>query len=153
MKHLLALLILPVVACAPASSGTGASQPQPNTLASGDAVAARAFTLTPLGAGNRVAGRVETALQPNGSTRLTNAASGLSGSSAHAAHIHSGSCARPGAIIVVLSEVSADASGDALTNTMVDTARIPQSAYVMVHQRDSSAANGPGPGLACANIR
>jgi hypothetical protein len=151
MKHLFALLLVPFVACAPGSKGT--DSPQPNALSSGDAVAARAFTLTPLGAGNRASGRVETALQPNGGTRLMIAMSGLSAGSAHAAHIHSGSCTQPGAIVVVLSELRADASGGAVQNNAVDTARIPPSAYVMVHVRDASAANGPGPGMACVNIR
>jgi CHRD domain len=147
MKYLLALLFIPFVACAPASSGTASSQ------ATNDVVSARAFTLVALGSGNRATGRVETALQPNGSTRLTIAISGLTAGSAHAAHIHSGSCSQPGAIVVVLAEVKADSSGSAAQNNAVDTARIPQSAYVMVHVRDSNAANGPGPGMACANIR
>jgi CHRD domain len=121
--------------------------------ASGDVVTGRAFTLTPLGTANRATGRVEMALQPNGSTRLMINMSGLTAGSVHAAHLHSGSCSQPGAIVIVLSEVRADANGGVAQNNAVDTAQIPQPAYVMVHGRASNATNGPGPGIACANIR
>jgi hypothetical protein len=64
---------------------------------------------------------------------------GLAPSSVHPSHIHTGSCANQGAVLYPLTNISADASGDATATTTIPnvTAGIPATGwYVNVH-------NGP----------
>ena len=150
MKIFVALFFTGLLAaCAPAPSVGSSSQDSGGSA--GDIAPPRAIGFTELSSG--AAGRMEVALQTDGKTRMVIRLSGLRAGSNHAAHVHSGSCQSLGALTSSLTEVSADASGRAVSTSTVDSARIPQSAYVMVHERAAKAANGPGVGIACATIR
>jgi hypothetical protein len=152
MKQLIALLLLPVVACAPAPNAGSVS----STPGSAETVSARTYAIQPVGtnaASSRVQGRVEVQRQLDGRTQITLSVQGLTAGSAHAVHLHSGSCANPGAIRLALTEAIASSSGGNNSSTTFDTTRMPSSAYVMVHERASNAPTGPGPGMACANLR
>lgn len=56
-----------------------------------------------------------------GQSEVTVTLSGLEPNATHAGHIHQGTCAAPGSVVVPLSEVTADASG---SGTMTTTAAI-----------------------------
>jgi CHRD domain len=80
--------------------------------------------------------------------------SGLAPKSSHAAHIHSGSCESQGAVVHPLSNVVADASGNAtVTTTINNVSSIPSSGwYVNVHySTDLSTQTGFNP-IACGNV-
>ena len=143
MKILVALLFVPLLfACAPAPSAGNSPE---------DVAPARVIDFTDLN--SDAVGRLEVALQPDGKMRMVIRLSGLRAGSNHAAHVHSGSCQRLGALTASLAGVSADSAGRAVSSSIVDTTRLPQSAYVMVHERAANAANGPGVGIACATFR
>lgn len=64
----------------------------------------------------------EAILTPSaGQTEVTVTLTGLEPSSTHPGHIHLGSCAAPGAVVVPLSEITADSTG---SGTMTATAAI-----------------------------
>ena len=150
MKIFVALLFIPLLAaCAPAPSVGSASQGSGSS--SEDVAPARVIDFTDLSSG--AAGRLEVALQADGKLRMVIRLSGLRAGSNHAVHVHSGSCQRLGALTSLLTEVSADSSGRAVSSSSLDIARLPQSAYVMVHERGAKASDGPGVGIACAAIR
>jgi Cu/Zn superoxide dismutase len=152
MKHLIALLLVPFVACAPAPNAGGAG----NASTSSEVVSARNLAIVPVGtnaAKSRVQGRIEVATQLDGKTRVTMSILGLDAGSSHAVHLHAGTCTQPGAIRLALTEIVATSSGGNISSSTFDTSRIPSSAYLMIHERASNASNGPGPGMACANIR
>jgi hypothetical protein len=80
--------------------------------------------------------------------------SGLAPNSSHAAHIHSGSCESQGAVVHPLSNVVADASGNAtVTTTINNVSSIPGSGwYVNVHYSTAlSTQTGFNP-IACGNV-
>lgn len=75
------------------------------------------------------------------SLTVTVSASGLVSGTAHAAHLHAGSCAAQGAVVYALSDITADASGDATTTTVVPNVTTPPPAsgwYLNVHTGSSS---------------
>jgi phenylpyruvate tautomerase PptA (4-oxalocrotonate tautomerase family) len=79
---------------------------------------------------------------------------GLAPNSKHAAHIHSGTCSRQGPVVHALTEVTADASGNATeTTTIKNISSIPSSGwYVNVHSgTDVTNQTGYAP-LACGNV-
>jgi hypothetical protein len=152
MKQLIALLLLPFVACAPAPNAANVS----STPGSAETVSARTYAVQPVGinaTSSRVQGRVEIQRQLDGRTQITLSLQGLVANSVHAVHLHAGSCAQPGAIRLALTEAVASTVGNHNSSTTFDTTRMPSSAYVMVHERASNAPTGPGPGMACANLR
>ena len=155
MKQLIPLLLVPFVACAPAPN-SGMASGAPTNATTAETVSSRNRAIVPVGtnaASSRVQGRLEVATQLDGKTMLTVSILGLEAGSAHAIHLHSGSCAQPGAIRLALTEVVANSGGANNSSSSFDTARIPVNAYVMIHERASNASNGPGPGMACANLR
>jgi len=80
--------------------------------------------------------------------------SSLAPNSSHAAHIHSGSCESQGTVVHPLSNVVADASGNAtVTTTINNVSSIPSSGwYVNVHySTDLSTQTGFNP-IACGNV-
>ncbi len=83
-------------------------------------------------------------------------ASGLPPNSAHAAHIHSGSCLAQGAVLYPLPDLQANASGDAsMTTTVNDVNSAPPAtgSYVNVHMGPmSQILSGNSPTLLFAPI-
>ena len=82
---------------------------------------------------------------------------GLVPNSAHAAHIHAGSCQNqvPGSIVYMLKDSMADASGTAVSTTVINgVERIPSAGwYVNVHRStDLSTQTGFDP-IACGNVK
>lgn len=77
---------------------------------------------------------------------------GFQPNSAHAGHIHSGSCEKQGGVVFPLPTAKADASGNATISwpvshiTFEEILRDPY--YVNFHQSD----NPPGDGIVCGNI-
>lgn len=133
------ILIALLAACAPANTA------QSSTVA---------FNSTdPLGKPGTVQGSVQVIPQGDGLTRLLITMTGLKPNARHAAHVHVGSCTNQGAVIVPLTDVSADANGTGQSDTTLETGKIPVAAYVNVHERASNDAAGVGGGIACATIR
>jgi hypothetical protein len=133
------ILIALLAACAPANTG------QTRTVA---------FNSTdPLGKAGAVQGNVQVIPQGDGATRVQITLTGLAPNSRHAAHVHVGSCSNQGAVIVPLTEVTADANGTAESATNIDASKVPVAAYVNVHERASNDAAGVGGGIACATIK
>jgi CHRD domain len=83
-------------------------------------------------------------------------ARGLPPNSAHAAHIHSGSCIAQGAVLYPLPDLQANASGDASVTTAVNNVNSAPPAtgwYVNVHMGPmSQILNGNSPILLFAPI-
>lgn len=80
--------------------------------------------------------------------------SGLEPNSAHAAHIHSGSCESQGAVVYPLTSVMADASGNAtVTTTINNVSSIPASGwYVNVHHSTALSTQTGFDPIACGNV-
>jgi len=80
--------------------------------------------------------------------------SGLEPNSAHAAHIHSGSCESQGAVVYPLTPVKADATGNAsVTITINNVSSIPSSGwYVNVHHSTALATQTGFDPIACGNV-
>lgn len=79
---------------------------------------------------------------------------GLVPNSMHAAHIHSGSCAKQGAVVYPLTTIKTDATGSAtVTTTIHNVSSIPSSGwYIHVHYgTDLTTQTGYAP-LACGNV-
>ncbi|HEX6121799.1 MAG TPA: CHRD domain-containing protein [Ktedonobacterales bacterium] len=79
---------------------------------------------------------------------------GLAPYSAHAAHIHKGSCARQGGVVYMLKNVVANASGYADGTTVIKGVRtIPRSGwYVNVHRSSNISTQTGFDPIACGNI-
>ena len=80
--------------------------------------------------------------------------SGLEPNSAHAFHIHSGSCLDQGIVLYPLPDVMADASGNVNLTTVIDgVSSIPSSGwYVNVHYSTDLSTKTGQDGLVCGNI-
>ncbi len=80
--------------------------------------------------------------------------SGLAPNSAHAAHIHSGSCTNQGSVVYPLQNVTADASGKAtVTTTIHNVKSIPASGwYVNVHHSTQLTNQTGFDPIACGNV-
>jgi hypothetical protein len=105
-------------------------------------------------AGEKVSGMAQLSLSGKTLTvKLT--LSGMEPNSAHAAHIHSGSCESQGPVVYPLTVVKADSSGNATEMTTVNNvSSIPSSGwYVNVHHStDLSTQTGFDP-IACGNVK
>lgn len=104
-------------------------------------------------AGETVSGMAQLSLS-GGTLTVMLTLSGLEPDSAHAAHIHTGSCESQGAVVYPLKPVMADASGSAtVTTTIPNISSIPSSGwYVNVHHSTAlSTQTGFNP-IACGNV-
>ncbi len=92
----------------------------------------------------------------NHTLRVEVTASGLPPNSAHAAHIHAGSCVAQGAVVYPLPDLRANASGDASITTTIDNVNsAPPTTgwYVNVHRGPmSQILSGDSPTLLFAPI-
>jgi hypothetical protein len=139
----LVTLGLCLASCAPASS----------SVAGAKVVELKALNAFAGGAPSTAKGRAELSLQADGKTKVVVTVSGLTANTKHIGHIHTGTCTPGGPVAILLSEISSDASGNAKAETVVDTAKIPASAYVQYHQRGAGAAEGAGAGITCGDIK
>lgn len=80
--------------------------------------------------------------------------SGLEPNSAHAAHIHTGSCESQGAVVYPLTNVMADASGSATVMTTINNvSSIPATGwYVNVHHSTALSTQTGFDPIACGNV-
>jgi CHRD domain len=80
--------------------------------------------------------------------------SGLAPNSVHPAHIHAGSCESQGAVVYPLTNVTADASGNAtVTTTIPNVSSIPGSGwYVNVHRGPGLSTQTEFDPIACGNV-
>ncbi|HWG84732.1 MAG TPA: hypothetical protein VNT60_04550 [Deinococcales bacterium] len=74
---------------------------------------------------------------------------GLKPNAAHAGHIHTGSCAAPGGVVIPLSDVKADANGYGVSVTLVDELKMPTRGYFNFHQGTPPNVGG---GITCGDI-
>jgi CHRD domain len=139
----LSALALGMASCAPASS----------TVSNARVVELKALNKFANGADSTAKGTAELSLQADGKTKVVVIVSGLTANTKHIGHIHTGTCTPGGPVALLLSELSSDASGNAKAETVVDTAKIPASAYVQYHQRGTGAAEGAGAGITCGDIK
>lgn len=104
-------------------------------------------------AGQRVTGHATLSLSEH-TLQVQLVLTGLIPGSKHAAHIHTGSCARQGAVVYSLPVLQADAAGNvSLTTTFQHVQAIPVTGwYVNVHlSTDLSTQTGFDP-IACGNV-
>ena len=130
---------LAFASCAPANTGQNFDVKISST---GALASAAASTVT---------GSASVSTMSDGNAKVVVKLSGMEPNSKHAMHIHVGSCANQGAVVIGLPDVFADASGNGSIEKIVETAKIPAAAYINVHQKASDA--GVGGGIACGNIR
>lgn len=103
--------------------------------AEGDDAAAVTLEAAVAGIDSDAAGTVTIAANADGKTEVTVAMTGLS-EGAHANHLHHGSCAEQGEVHVPLTELEADADGNATATTVVDdldVAHFAEGHYYAVH--------------------
>ena len=136
-----ALLTVLFAACAPATiEGKKIAVSSLGTFADGSASTAK--------------GEASLVLQADGKTKVIVTVSGLTKGTKHIGHVHNSTCAAQGPVAIVLTRLEADASGNARSETVVDTAKLTGSQYVQFHQRDVGDAAGPiGTGIVCGDIK
>jgi hypothetical protein len=99
--------------------------------------------------GNNVTGTVTVQDQDGPGSTVTVRLQGLPPGSAHAGHVHVGSCAAQGAIRIGLNPITADAQGTgAATTTGVSDDLLTAGFYVQYHV----ALSPPGDPISCGNI-
>jgi hypothetical protein len=138
----LGLVAFGMVACAPAS----------NTVGNGRNVDLSPLGLFADGSSSTAKGNAELILLADGKTKVTVTVTGLTANTKHIGHIHTGKCSAAGPVVILLNELTADATGKAKAETVVDTSKIPTSAYVQHHQRGTGAAEGAGTGIVCGDV-
>lgn len=80
--------------------------------------------------------------------------SGLAPNSTHAAHIHSGACNKEGGVVHPLNPITADASGNANSTTVIkNVSSIPSSGwYVNIHNSTTLTNQTGFDPIACGNV-
>jgi hypothetical protein len=136
---------LPIVCGDVSNSNTSTTAPQSVHLTLSAAPGASA--------GETVSGTAQLSLTGTTLT-VTLTLSGLEPNSAHAAHIHAGSCESQGAVVYPLTSVVADASGNATVMTTINNvSSIPSSGwYVNVHHSTALSTQTGFDPIACGNV-
>lgn len=142
----------PVPATSPVPAATAALPTPAAPVPSPAATAAPAAATGPSATANLAAqlnsgvtGRANL-VQSGETTTVTVTLSGMAPSSAHAGHIHRGSCS--GAIILPLSVITADTSGEGTMTVTVNAPIDASSWWIQYHTSD----NPPGPPIACGQV-
>jgi Cu/Zn superoxide dismutase len=130
---------LAFASCAPANTG-------PSYIVKISSTGALAST-----AASTVSGSASVVTMTDGTAKVVVNLTGMEPNSKHAMHIHVGSCANQGPVVIGLPDIAADANGNGSIEKMVETAKIPAAAYINIHQKASDA--GVGGGIACGNVR
>ena len=116
--------------------------------------AASAMTMTaelqPVG-GSGVTGQA-TLTPAAGQTQVMIALNNLAPNSAHAGHIHTGTCASPGPAVQPLQPITANASGTGSMTTTVplDPNTVMNGQHIVVYHRD--AGDSPGSPIVCGAL-
>jgi Cu/Zn superoxide dismutase len=141
MKYALLVMFgaLAFASCAPANTGPSYDV----KISSTGALASKAPST--------VTGTASVVTMTDGTAKVTVKLSGMEANSKHAMHIHVGSCANQGPVVIGLPDIAADASGNGSVEKMVETAKIPAAAYINIHQGASDV--NVGGGIACGNVR
>ncbi len=85
---------------------------------------------------------------------VTVAVTGLQDNTSHPAHIHMGSCATNGPIIIPLNDVKADAGGNAVSTTMIPNMPngIPATGWFINVHTGPTLADGQATPITCGNV-
>ncbi|HZO71262.1 MAG TPA: CHRD domain-containing protein [Ktedonobacteraceae bacterium] len=85
---------------------------------------------------------------------VTTIVSGLQDNSSHPAHIHMGSCAAGGPIIIPLNDVKADAGGNAVTTTTIPNVMngIPATGWFVNVHAGPTLADGQATPITCGDV-
>ena len=133
-----------LVACGGGGSATASPSPTKTPSIS--------FSMVSMnGSGASGTGKV---VKASGSFTVTIKLTRLVPNSSHISHIHNGSCSKPGGIAYALSQVLADASGNATaTSTVqVDYSVPPTGWYVNVHHGPDFSVPANGPSISCGDL-
>jgi len=86
--------------------------------------------------------------------KVTLTVTGLQDNSSHPAHIHMGSCATNGPIIIPLTDVKADAGGNAVSTTMIPNMMngIPATGWFINVHAGPTLADGQATPITCGDI-
>ena len=129
----------PAPSAAPVAGSKSAIMTSLNTFASG--------------APSTAIGQASLIPSSDGKTKVTVTVTGLTANTKHIGHIHTGSCANPGPVVLPLEELSSGANGNGTISSTVETAKIPAAAYVQYHQRGKGDPAGAGAGIVCGDIK
>lgn len=129
----------PAPGAAPVAGSKSATMTSLNTFANG-------APSTAVGAASLIPGS-------DGKTKVSLTVTGLTANTKHVGHIHTGSCATPGPVVLPLEELASDGNGNGSVSSTVDTAKIPAAAYVQYHQRGKGDPAGAGAGIVCGDIK
>lgn len=132
-------------ACAPAPSTSPVAGAKSATMTSLNTFAS--------GAPSTAVGAASLIPSSDGKTKVTVTVTGLTANTKHIGHIHAGSCANPGPVVLPLEELSSDGNGTGNVSSTVETAKIPAAAYVQYHQRGKGDPAGAGAGIVCGDIK
>jgi hypothetical protein len=132
-------------ACAPAPSATPLAGSKSATMTSLNTFAS--------GAPSTAIGQASLIPSSDGKTKVTVTVKGLTANTKHIGHIHTGSCANPGPVVLPLEELGSDGNGAGTVSSTVETAKIPAAAYVQYHQRGKGDPAGAGAGIVCGDIK
>ena len=132
-----------LAACAPSATGPARTISMMPVVAEGTAATV----------GPGVTGRAVLTSFSNGTTQVAVTLQGMAPNSRHAGHIHVGSCAQQGGVVIPLKDIAAGADGNGSMTAEVKTADIPAAAYVNYHERATGDASGIGGGISCGDIR
>lgn len=131
--------------------GSDATPPTPGAAVdTGAAAAGGAVTLNPVG-NSGISGQANLTTQ-GGQTQVTVQLTGMQPSSAHAGHVHQGTCDAIGPVVAPLQDVAADASGN---GTSTSTLTLPMDSVMngrhVISYHQAAGAN-PGPPASCGAI-
>lgn len=133
-----------------AMTGAPAAAPMDTAMAAGAMGGGNTVQLAALNSSG-VTGQMM--LAPMGTeTQVMVTLNGLAPNSAHAGHIHSGSCDNLGPVVVPLQEITADAGGTGTmtTTVAVDPATAMNGQHLVAYHQDPGEDHGPP--VACAGI-
>ena len=146
MRHLVLALtgLFALAACGGGSTATTTAAPSPTPTISFTMMSENASGAT--GTGQVIKGA--------GSFTVTIKLTGLAANSSHISHVHAGACAKPGGIAYALTQVIADASGNATaTSTVQADYAVPAGGwYVNVHHGPDFSAPANGPSITCGDL-
>lgn len=145
MRHLLAVTaVFVLMGCGGGGTATTTNAPSPTPPIS--------LTMTQQN-GSGVAGTGQV-VKGTGSFTVTIRLTGMTPNSSHVSHVHTGSCAKSGAIAYALQQVIADSSGAAtVTSTVNVDYSVPAGGwYVNVHHGPDLTVPANGPSISCGDL-
>jgi len=103
--------------------------------------------------GSGVAGTGQV-VKGTGSFTVSIKLTGMTPSSSHISHVHTGSCAKNGGVAYALTQVIADSAGVATATSTVPTGYLVPAGgwYVNVHHGPDFSAPANGPSISCGDL-